>query len=184
MSDHTPTIEAVVKRVSQTAFGNPLVTNVLRGHLVEAMIALVLEPDWTWCAGDYSSWDFERADGVRVEIKQSSLRQTWDPPAHGKIYTSFDIRERTGRWEGAVFIGEPGRAAHIYIFAYHGISDESADHRDPKQWEFYVVGAGSLPKAKRIGLKGVREISEPVDIGALGQRLATIAAALSFSDVL
>ncbi len=118
MSGSALTIEDVVKRVTQTAFGNPLVTNVLRGHLVEAMIALVIEPEWKWCAGDYSSWDFERDDGVRVEIKQSAVRQTWDPPAHGRIYTSFDVKERTGRWEGAIFIEEPGRAAHIYVFAY------------------------------------------------------------------
>jgi len=117
---------AVVRRAADAAFGRPLVTNSLRGLLVEAMIAATLEPHWHWCGSDWRSWDFGRGDGLRLEVKQSSYRQTWDPPAHGRISPSFDIRERTGRYEGAVFIEEPGRAADVYVFAYHGVRDETA----------------------------------------------------------
>lgn len=38
-------ISDVIAKVSQVAFGKPLVTNVLRGHVAEAIIALALEPD-------------------------------------------------------------------------------------------------------------------------------------------
>lgn len=96
-----PSIDDVVDRVSHAAFGRPLVTNVLRGQVVEAIIALALEPEWTWCASDYASWDFERADGRRLEVKQSAARQSWAAPAHGIVRPSFDIKERTVRWEGA-----------------------------------------------------------------------------------
>jgi hypothetical protein len=93
-----------------------------------------------------------------LEVKQSSYRQTWAAPLHGKIFPAFDIRERTGRWEGAKFFAEPGRAAHIYVFAYHGVQDETADHRDPAQWLFYVVSTARLPPSKRISLLAVQRL--------------------------
>jgi hypothetical protein len=154
-----PTVDHIIERVSREAFGRPLVTNVLRGHVVEAIIASALEPQWIWCSNDYSSWDFERSDGFRLEVKQSAARQTWAPPAHGNIRTSFDIKKRTGRWEGATFLEEPGRAAHIYLFAFNPRVDESTDHRDPRQWEFYVVPTIQLPDTQRISLSAVRALA-------------------------
>lgn len=49
-----PTVDEIVARVSNAAFGRPLVTNVLRGQVVEAIVASALEPEWTWCAADYA----------------------------------------------------------------------------------------------------------------------------------
>ncbi|MCB2013738.1 MAG: hypothetical protein R3E11_06140 [Sphingobium sp.] len=157
-----PGIEDVVAKVSRSAFGKPLITNVLRGHLVEAIIALALEPDWRWCSEDYASWDFERADGIRLEVKQSAAKQTWAPPKHGRINPSFDIKPRTGRWEGARFINEAGRNAHLYVFAYHGLLDETADHRNPNQWCFYCVRTSDLPGTKRISLASVAKLAKPI----------------------
>jgi len=50
----------------------------------------------------------------------------------------------------------PGTFAHIYIFAYHPIMEESADHRDPRQWRFHVVATNRLPAGKTITLVKVR----------------------------
>jgi hypothetical protein len=36
----------VVARVSDAAFGRSMMMNVPRGHVVEAMVALALEPEW------------------------------------------------------------------------------------------------------------------------------------------
>lgn len=92
---NTPTAADIQRKVADAAFGRPLITNVLRGQVVEAIVACALEPEWHWCAADYSSWDFDRADGFRVEIKQSAARQSWatsDKPSS----CSFDIAERKG----------------------------------------------------------------------------------------
>jgi len=56
----------VVARVSDAAFGRSMMMNVPRGHVVEAMVALALEPEWRWCAADHASWDFEHETGVRL----------------------------------------------------------------------------------------------------------------------
>ena len=170
-------VAEVVARASAAAFGKPLVTNVLRGLLVEAIVASAVEADWVWCAADYSSWDFERADGLRLEVKQSSYRQTWAPPASGKVSPGFDIRTRTGRWEGSKWIAEPGRAAHLYVFAYHDVRDETADHRDPAQWTFFVVPTLQLPLTGRIALGAVRKLAKPINISELFRNVTIIAGA-------
>jgi hypothetical protein len=43
------------------------------------------------------------------------------------------------------------------------------DHRDPHQWEFYVVSASLLPDGQRtIGLSKIRKLANPVGIAELG----------------
>src|SRR5690606_35488651 len=113
--------DAVLAKASRAAFGAPLVSNILRGHVAEAVIALVLEPEWTWCSADFAGWDFERADGFRLEVKQSASQQSWTSAKPSS--PSFDIATRTGYWEnGATWVPRPGRQAHLYIFAYHAVS--------------------------------------------------------------
>ena len=161
-----PSIADIHRKVSEAAFGRPLITNVLRGQVVEAIVACALEPEWTWCAEDYSSWDFERADGKRLEVKQSAARQSWavsDKPSA----CSFDIGIRKGRWEGPHWISEVGRAADVYIFAHHPIADSTADHRDPNQWQFYVIPTRLLPDTQRLSLSRARSLATASSFGEL-----------------
>jgi hypothetical protein len=172
-------VAEVVAKVCDAAFGRPLVTNVLRGQVVEAMIALALEPEWTWCSADYASWDFERADGVRLEVKQSAFRQSWEPSPNVKVSPGFDVKPRQGRWEGSVFVAEPGRAAHMYVLAYHERRDDSADHRDPRQWEFFVIRSEDIPLVARIGLGSVRRLAGGVPFDRLAATVRDVAAGCS-----
>lgn len=168
----------VVSKASAAAFGKPLITNVLRGLIVEAIIALALEPDWEWCSADYASWDFQRSDGLRLEVKQSAYRQSWDTPATAKVSPGFDVKARTGRWEKTTFIAEPGRAADLYVLAYHDRRDEGADHRNPLQWEFFVLPATAIPPVARIALNSVRRLTQPVRIDNLASRVGAVAATI------
>ncbi len=174
----TPSVADVVARVSDAAFGRPLVTNVLRGHVAEAIVALTLEPVWRWCAADYAAWDFERADGVRLEVKQSAYLQSWASNPSSKVKPSFDVRGRTGRWEGATWVDDVGRPAHLYLFCYHERQDDSADHRDPSQWRFYIVPTESLPPVKRIGIASVRRLAARCTFDELERQLAVAALSL------
>jgi hypothetical protein len=170
-----PICDVIAKFVEQTV-AQPLVNNVIRGILVESMVALEIEPEWTWCGGDYGSWDFENAGGVRLEVKQSAARQSWELGPHSKKSPPrFDIRARK-QSEGT---GGEGRAAHLYIFAYHPVEDETADHRDPNQWEYYCMPASNLPSQDSIGLKPIRNMAEPIRIGALLQAINATAQLLA-----
>lgn len=166
----------VVAKVADAAFGRPLVTNVLRAQLVEAMIALVLEPEWHWCGADYAPCDFERADGLRLEVKQSAARQSWSTDKPSKAI--FDVAARTGRNEAHGWVEEYGRAAHLYVFAHHPTFDDTADHRDPAQWLFYVVPTTALPDVKQIALGTIKTMAEAVPISKLAEVVAAVASAI------
>jgi hypothetical protein len=161
-----PSIDDVRSKASAIAFGKPLVQNNLRGLVAEVIVGYALEPDWEWCSGDWLGWDFEHADGTRLEIKQSAARQTWTAPDKPRT-PAFDIRARSGYYLGAEWRAGNGRNAHIYLFAYHFVANTSADHRDPQQWLFYVVPADCLPAAKTIGLAKVASLSSAKPWGEL-----------------
>lgn len=169
------TPEDIERRVAEAVFGKKLITNVFRGHVAEAIVAAALEPAWNWCSADYASCDFERADGVRLEVKQSAFLQSWSSEPPRKVTTNFDVAERKGYWEGLTWVPESGRRAHIYVLAHHTVIDESADHRDPAQWTFYVVRSADLPPVKTISLGALRRISTPCGFAELSQRVTEAA---------
>jgi hypothetical protein len=165
----------IERKVAQAVFGKKLITNVFRGHVAEAIVDAALAPEWTWCAADYASCDFERADGMRLEVKQSAVLQSWSPEPPKKITGSFDVAARQGYWEGPAWIAEPGRRAHIYVLAHHQIIDESADHRDPSQWLFYVIRSSELPPVKKISLGPLQRLTTPCRFDELCARVAEAA---------
>lgn len=163
--------EDVIAKVTASAFGQPLVTNVLRGHVVEAMVALALEPEWRWCSGDYAAWDFERADGLRMEVRQSAYRQSWVQAPHLKVSRGFDIAPRKYAWECANRKELTERAAQVYVFAYHDVRDVTADHREPAQWVFFVVPTSALPDQKSIRLTRLQLLAKPVRLVSLKEKI-------------
>jgi len=159
----------------KTAFGNRLVTNSLRGIVAEAVVASALKQEWLWCSADYAGWDFERSDGIRLEVKQSAARQTWQRSDGRPSVCSFDIRARKGRYEGADWLDEPGRNAHLYVFAHHYVHDDAADHCDPAQWAFYVISTIALPSTHTIGLRALSKLSQPCTYSELGETVESVA---------
>lgn len=137
------TPDEIIARLVSRHFGSPIVQNDLRGVVVEEIVAAALEPDWTLCSEGWSGWDFENRNGLRLQVKNSAARQSWEgKPSIGK----FRIGPAKGYWkDGTQWIEHSGRHAELYVLAWHPITDRSADHRDSDQWLFYVVDARDLP---------------------------------------
>jgi hypothetical protein len=157
--------DAIIAAASAAAFGKPLVNNVLRSIISEASVDAALDDGWKWCSGDWAGFDFIHKDGTRLEVKQSAALQSWHSPGRKPSNPKFDIARRTGIWEsGTVWIPTPGRNADLYVFAFHPVADpETADHRDPMQWEVFVVPESALPRtSKTISLSAVRRLADPV----------------------
>jgi len=150
----TASSEIALALATDVLFGQPLVTNVYRGLLVEAIIAQALQPRWTWVSRDWSPHDFENADGVRLEVKQTAATQTWAAKPGAIPKPSFDIALRKRVWcEQQMAWAQGATRPEIYVFAYHSEIDRNiADHREPGQWLFYPVRENELPKTKRINL--------------------------------
>lgn len=172
--------DRIRERLIDTLLGKPIVTNTVRGLLVEAIVAEVLEPDWQWVGGDWGACDFRHDGGIGLELKQSAARQSWhaaDGPASSPRY---DVAERSGRWEGPDWIPGRGRMAEIYVFAHHPIVDAAlADHREPGQWQFYVVPAANLPLQKTVGLVRVTSMAPCVGIDRLEEAVEAVRRALA-----
>lgn len=165
--------ESIKDRLSRVLWGQPLIGNAFRGTLVEAFIAEVLEPHWRWCGHDWGSFDFQGPDGIGLEVKQAAARQSWHNEASKPCSARFDVAERTGRWtDSGSWVAQRGRAAAVYIFAYHPIFDVAiADHRAADQWEFYIVASHQLPQQKSIGIGAVRVLAEPLRIEQVSEAL-------------
>lgn len=146
----------VAQLASDATFNRPLVTNIFRGIIAEAIVSLAL-PDWRWVSADYSPYDFEHPDGTKLEVKQSSLRQSW-VTAKPSV-PSWDIAARTGSYGDDGWLPKVGRNADIYVLALHGTTDDTTDHRDPDQWCFFVIPTAQLPSTKRLGVNAATRIA-------------------------
>lgn len=167
------TTQNIIASASEAIFGKPLVTNVYRSVIVEAIVAAAL-PDWEWCSADYAAHDFIHPDGTRLEVKQSAMKQTW--ATKGTPKPSWDIAARTGVWEnGTDWIDRPGRNADIYVLGLHDVLDDTADHRDPSQWRFFVIPANRLPASKRIGLSSAQRLVGQTSVDGLASAVGAAA---------
>jgi hypothetical protein len=127
-------------RLAALLFDQRLIQNQFRSAFVEAMIEPHLaRGGWRYVGGNWSGWDFQHKLGTRLELKQSAAWQTWDPfkqaasglpPKPGPGI--FDIAPRTGWFDeaGAIWtkLAEPGRPAHVYVFAWNGQYGHAVDH--------------------------------------------------------
>lgn len=161
--------EAVIARLTKRLFGSPVLQNNVRGEVVEEIVASALEPEWRHCSGDWGPCDFQHpGSGLRIQVKQSAARQSWDAGEVSRKNVRFSIAEKTGRYEdGSTWIAEASRNAEIFIFAWHPTMDAAADHRRPDQWQFFVVLERELPPQKSISLAAVRILAPAVDFAGL-----------------
>jgi hypothetical protein len=167
--------EVIRERLSRRLFAKRIMQNQIRPLYVEAMIEDALGPDWVYVGADWGGWDFDGPDGIKLEIKQSAASQSWSAGRGITTRPIFDIAPRSGFYgkDGVQWTSSPGRQAQVYVFAWHPVSNETADQRDPTQWLFYVVPAAMLPQLhKTISLKGVEARSKPVALAELKEQLS------------
>ena len=171
MTAEDPVHHETLRRVG-AMFDTPVMSNTLRSLYVEAQIGVLLGPTWRSVGADWAPYDFESDTGVKLEVKQSAARQTWTQTRPTR--PSFDIRPRTGRYDGAASIPEAGRAADVYVFAWHPRTVD-VDQRDETQWEYYVVPTVDLPPNQAtISLSRICAISNPTRAHGLPSTVAGI----------
>jgi hypothetical protein len=177
-----PSADQIKRQLCERLFRGPLIQNNARGEYVEQMVDSCLSSDWTHCAGDWAGWDFERVDGVRLQVKQSAALQTW---GIAKRPASFSIAPASGYYiNGTEWIAKASRPAHLYLFAWHGITDGTADHTNPRQWRFFVVPEPSLPSGtKSISIRALERIEKPVGISAISEEVDRLSSGLKLAGI-
>lgn len=161
--------EVIVARLTRRLFGSPILQNNVRGEVVEEIVASALEPEWQHCSGDWGPCDFQHpGSGLRIQVKQSAARQSWDAGEVAREKVRFSIAEKSGRYEDdGTWIAEASRNAEIFIFAWHPTTGAAADHRSPDQWVFHVALERDLPPQKSISLAAVRGLAPAVEFAGL-----------------
>lgn len=159
---------SLIARLTDRLFGAPLLRNSIRGELVEEMVAMALEPEWSLCAGDWGACDLMQVGGpLRIQVKQSAARQSWHAEDSPPPRPRFSIAHKIGRYEGQSWIVGRSRNAELFVFGWHPVTDGTADHRDPAQWIFFIVPEPDLPAQKSISLAALERLAEPVRIEQL-----------------
>ena len=123
--------------------------------------------------GSYFKLNHCRCVRGQAGDQASAARQSWDRESDGpRRNPGFDIRPRKGYWpkDGGPWVTDPGRPADVYVFAWHGKTDEQADHRDATQWRFFVVAERLLPTGqKSVGSNRLKRIADPCCVGELAR---------------
>ncbi len=140
----------IAVRLAARLFDREVIQNQYRSEFIEEMISPLLAQDgWSHNGGNWAGWDFEHADGTRLEVKQSAAEQTWAPSGRKPSPRRFDVAARKGHYIGAAWTATAGRLAGLYVFAWNGHRQPLVDHRDPAQWTFFVVPAIELPRDRK-----------------------------------
>jgi hypothetical protein len=172
-------MDEIALRLARDLFDVPVIQNQYRSAFVEAMLDPYLAPcGWEYTGLNWRGWDFEHSpSGARLEVKQSAAWQSWSregeaTPGRG----TFDIAARKGYFDKfGCFIADPGRSADVYVFAWNGTCAPNTNHRNPAQWEFYVVPTALLPEGQRkIGLSSIKAFptTHPVTIEKLADAVS------------
>jgi len=178
--------DQIIQQIVHDFYDTRIMSNLVRPHYVERMVAAALGDGWRLVSADWAGWDIQGHDGIRLEVKQSAARQTWTghPSLEGRSTRGvFDIAPRTGYWTdgGAQWLVSSGRPADVYIFAWHPVEDAAlADHRESAQWQFFVVPEAELPTAqKTISLSTVRRRWEPFGFHYIPAKVAEAISSLA-----
>ena len=169
--------------MTRTRFERRIMNNIHRSEYIECLVAAVLGDEWRlpWVKGhDFAPWDLEhQPSGAKLEVKQSAARQTWHTDETPPSTPRYDIAYRTGRYdEDGKWLEKRARFADIYVFAWHPVTTMTlVDHRDPEQWEFFVLRTTELPQdLGTIGLIGLhkRTVTDSVPATHLAENVAAL----------
>ena len=126
-----------------------------RGDLAEFIVRMALEEDIQTPKRGWGECDIVCRDGLKIEVKCSSLLQEWERDTPSKPVFSIaktlncDIADVGGVYR---YVGRDGspprRRSDLYVFCLFTNADrETADPTRLEQWEFYVMATEAINEA-------------------------------------
>ena len=161
--------------------GSDLIGNTFRGIVAEYLVAqaLGIADD---IRAEWRAFDLSMPDGRKIEVKSCAYLQSWKQRATSAV--SFGIGpSRAWDSETGTMATELRRQADLYVFALlKHRTKATLNPMDVSQWDFYVLGASSLPSilgpgAKRLTLQQLLHLKPLIgsyhDLATLVRQAAT-----------
>jgi len=154
-----------------------ILSNATRGRLAEFIVATAVNIDIKVVRNEWSKYDLETPDKIKLEIKSAAYLQSWYQSEKSKI--SFSIKSSRG-WERETNrqSDKSERHADVYVFCLLKHEDkETVNPLDLSQWEFYVLSVKQVNNYERsqhsITLKSLRKLTGAVDYNKLSDEIKT-----------
>jgi hypothetical protein len=148
-----------------------ILSNATRGRFAEFIVATATNIEKSALRDEWSAYDLDTADGIKLEIKSAAYIQSWFQRTLSKI--SFSIKPAL-YWDGKTnkLSAEKRRHADVYVFCLlHHTDKQTIDPLNLNHWEFYVVATKELNEYTRsqysITLKSLQRLTNAVSYDLL-----------------
>ena len=144
--------QRILERLTRETFGQRLIDNSFRGVWTEFMVAEALGEGCVVVSQNWHAWDLQIGKSedvfpsrIRIQVKNTAKLQTWHQfrPKPTECHWVLRMGDKPYYFDlyNPDIPCEPyGHLCDAYVLCHHPIEDpQVADHRDPDQWEFYVV---------------------------------------------
>lgn len=146
------TMQGILEKLVHETFGQNLIDNSFRGVWTEFMVAEALGEGCAVVSQNWHPWDLqlgksedEFPERIRIQVKNTARLQTWHQSSStpGACHWVLRMRPKPSyfdQYNPDIPCESYGHLCDVYVLCYHPIDDpRAADHRDPHQWEFYVI---------------------------------------------
>ena len=152
-----------------------ILSNATRGRFAEFIVATAINIEKTALRDEWSAYDLETPDGIKLEIKSAAYLQSWFQKRPSKI--SFSTRAAS-YWDSltnALSI-EKQRHADVYVFCLlHHMDKATVDPLNLNQWEFYVLATKELNEytgsQNSISLAALQKLTSAITYDKLKERV-------------
>ena len=154
-----------------------ILSNATRGRFAEFIVATATNIDITKIRDEWSAFDLETPDGIKLEIKSAAYVQSWFQRALSKI--SFSIKAAL-YWDSLTNkqSDTAKRHADVYVFCLlHHTTKQTVDPLNMNHWEFYVMATSEIDNYTRsnhsITLKSLQKLTSAVNYDKLNEAIKT-----------
>ena len=152
-----------------------ILSNATRGRFAEFIVATAINIDKTALRDEWSAYDLETIDGIKLEIKSAAYVQSWFQRSFSKI--SFSIKAAL-YWDSLTNkqSSEKKRHADVYVFCLlHHDNKLTVDPLNLNHWEFYILSTKELNEYTRsqhsITLKSLQRLTNSVSYDKLHETI-------------
>lgn len=154
-----------------------ILSNATRGRFAEFIVATATNIDKTIIRDEWSAYDLETPDGIKLEIKSAAYVQSWFQRTLSKI--SFRTKAAL-YWDSSTnkYSSEKKRYADVYVFCLlHHTNKFTVDPLNLNHWEFYILSTKELNEYTRsqhsLTLKSLQGLTYSVSYDRLYETIKT-----------